>query len=159
MALTHADIRELSNKERWKRRHYDTVALARAVLGLAQDLGGDELPGPLRLAYRDSYIAVRVMRKTFKFRVCQFVLFQRSPAGPDCTFRIRRCREVDQWLGETQLQYVYENKGEGGYRVQLTAGDVRRHTEIIKKLAQRAYDEHPFAMEPMWRRMIRFEVQ
>ena len=110
MALTRAEIRERSNKERWKRWHHDTVALAKAVLGLAQDISGDELPGPLQLAYRDSYIAVRVMRKTFKFRVCQYVLFQRSPAGPECTFRMRRCRKMDQWLGETPLHYVYENK-------------------------------------------------
>ena len=159
MAQTHADTRELANKRRWKRRYFDTVALAKAVIGLAEDISGDELPGPLQLAYRDSYIAVRVIRKTFKFSVCQFVLFERSSAGPECTFRIRRIREADQWLGETSLQYVYENKGKGGYRVQMTAGDVRLHTEIIKKLAQRAYDEHPFAIDPMWRRMIRFEVQ
>ena len=159
MAPTRAEIREFSNKARWKRRHFDTVALAKAVLELAQGISREELPGPLQLAYRDSYISVRVIRKTFKFRVCQFVLFQRSPAGPECTFRIKRSREADQWLEETRLQYVYENKGEGGYRVQLTAGDVRLHAEIIGKLAQRAYDEHPFAMDPMWRRMIRFEVR
>ena len=158
MAPNPAEVRELDNKKRWKRRHYRTVALAKAVLGLAQGVGGGEL-GPLQLAYRDSYIAVRMMRKTSNFLVCRFVLFQRSPVGPACTFRIRRCREVDQWLGETPLRYVYENKAEGGYRVQMTAADVRLHTAIITKLAQRAYDEHPFARDPLWRKMIRFEVR
>ena len=155
MTPNHSEIRERANKVRWQRKDFQTVALANSVIGLAQKIGSDNLPGPMQLAYRDSYIAVRVMRKTFKFIVCQFVLFQK---GPTCTFRIRRCAEVSRWLEETPLQYTYVTGANSGYRIQLTARDVSQHAEIIKRLAQRAYDEHPFSIEPMWRKMFRFEI-
>ena len=52
MQLNHSAIRERANEERWKKRHFKTVALANRLGGLAQDIGSDDFPDPLRLAYK-----------------------------------------------------------------------------------------------------------
>jgi hypothetical protein len=115
-----------------KRATKETVAIADEVLELARKLDSE-----LSLKYNKVYIGFSHSGQPFNF-----MTIKPKKKFTVLNTRVDRSDEIDRLIEQAGSEALDYDKGWRKYRIRLSKGDIKKHQDIIEKLARVAYDDY-----------------
>ena len=126
------EVRAVTDRTFWEtvRGTKQTVAMADELFGLIKSLDPD-----LELKYNKFYIGLATDGQPNNF-----VIFRPRKHGINLDVKLPQSSEVDQLFEQAGLDVLDYDKRFGNYRFRLSQEEIKKNTDLLKKLFKRAYD-------------------